>query len=417
MGHLRELSESLLSGRQSPAEVQPFTPLWMLEPVADGVTFLSAFANVGIVETDAGLVLIDTGNFVTAAGVFGIVRGLSAAPLHTAVYTHGHVDHCFGVGPFDAEAAEAGTPRPTVVAHEAVPARFERYKLTGGYQSCINSRQFQMEVSWPTEYRYPDVMTRDALDLDVGGTRLELRHDRGETDDHLWAYLPQQRVLFTGDLFLWVFPNAGNPQKVQRYPREWAVALRKMAALGAEVLCPGHGLPIFGEAQVRTALVDTADALDSVVTQTLALMNQGARLDDILHAVRVPEPLASRPYLAPLYDEPEFVVRNVWRLYGGWYDGNPAHLKPAPDAELARELAQLCGGAKHLASRAEALARSGNLRLACHLAEFAVQSAPSDLGLWRVRAQVFGKRAETEASLMARGVYAAAARETPPRDE
>ena len=39
-------------------------------------------------------------------------------------------------------------------------------------------------------------------------------------------------MLLPGDLFIWVFPNAGNPQKVQRYPDDWAVALRKMAVLG-----------------------------------------------------------------------------------------------------------------------------------------------------------------------------------------
>ena len=74
-------------------------------------------------------------------------------------------------------------------------------------------------------------------------------------------------------------------------------------------------------------------------------MNAGARLDDIVHAVQAPAHLLDRPYLKPVYDEPEFVVRNLWRLYGGWYDGNPANLKPRPDAVLAAEVAALAGGA------------------------------------------------------------------------
>src|SRR6185369_4815754 len=102
------------------------------------------------------------------------------------------------------------------------------------------------------------------------GVRLDLRHARGETDDHTWLFLPERKVLFTGDLFIWAFPNAGNPQKVQRYPREWAAALRAMSALGAEVLCPGHGVPIFGADRVREALDDTALALETLVEQTLA---------------------------------------------------------------------------------------------------------------------------------------------------
>jgi alkyl sulfatase BDS1-like metallo-beta-lactamase superfamily hydrolase len=299
-----------------------------------------------------------------------------------------------------------------VVAHEAVAERFDRYRLTAGLNASINARQFRLPgFRWPTEYHYPDVTYRDTLPLDVGGVRLELHHGRGETDDHTWVWLPERRVLCTGDLFIWATPNAGNPQKVQRYPRDWAIALRAMAALDADLLCPGHGYPIRGAARVRQALTETAELLESLHDQTLALMNAGATLDEILHTVRAPAHLLERPYLRPVYDEPEFVVRNVWRLYGGWYDGNPAHLKPAPAAALAAELAALAGGAGRLADRAAALAEADELRLACHLAELAVQAAPGDAAVRAVRAAVYGRRAERERSLMARAIYRAVAEE------
>ena len=82
------------------------------------------------------------------------------------------------------------------------------------------------------------------MGVNVGGVKLDLRHTKGETDDHVWAWLPERKTILTGDLFIWNFPNAGNPQKAQRYPREWAAALRKMAALAPESLFPGHGPPI-----------------------------------------------------------------------------------------------------------------------------------------------------------------------------
>jgi len=55
--------------------------------------------------------------------------------------------------------------------------------------------------------------------------------------------------------------------------------------------------------------------------------------------------------LRPLYDEPEFVVHNIWRLYGGWWDGNPAHLHPPGERAVATEVAELAGGADTLAWR------------------------------------------------------------------
>lgn len=72
----------------------------------------------------------------------------------------------------------------------------------------------------------------------VGDTSIELHHARGETDDHLWAWLPDRKWIMAGDFVIWNFPSAGNPQKVQRYPSEWAVALREMIAVGPKFLVP-----------------------------------------------------------------------------------------------------------------------------------------------------------------------------------
>ena len=95
------------------------------------------------------------------------LRTWSPGRLHTAVYSHGHIDHVFGVPVWAAESAEAGWPEPVVVAHEALPARFDRYILTAGYNGIINRRQFNIDsLEWPTEYRYPDRTYRDHLDLD-----------------------------------------------------------------------------------------------------------------------------------------------------------------------------------------------------------------------------------------------------------
>jgi alkyl sulfatase BDS1-like metallo-beta-lactamase superfamily hydrolase len=198
-----------------------------------------------------------------------------------------------------------------------------------------------------------------------------------------------------------------------------------MLQLDAEFLLPGHGFPVMGADRVRLALTDTADLLDSLVDQTLAVMNAGGRLDDAIHAVRVPATLEARPYLQPVYDEPEFIVHTVWRQYGGWWDGNPATLKPAPERALATELATLAGGPRVLADRALELladataatgsaseAAEGGLRLAGHLAEQAWLAAPGDEGVQRARQQVFAARAARATSTMARGVFTWAADES-----
>jgi alkyl sulfatase BDS1-like metallo-beta-lactamase superfamily hydrolase len=407
MGKIRDFAEGLWSGALDPATNHPFAPLMDVEAVGPRTTFVSSFANATAFDTDEGLVLVDTGSFLLARQVHAAVRGVYRRPLHTAVYTHGHVDHCFGVEIYEEEQGK----KACVVGHERVPARFERYALTRGYNACINTRQFQTPTAWPERFRVPDVTYAASLDLVIGGETFSLRHAMGETDDATWVWVPSRGVVCVGDLFIWATPNAGNPQKVQRYPREWARALRTIAELPAETLCPGHGPPIFGRDRVHQALTETADLLDSLVEQTLALMNEGKRLDAILAEVKAPPRLLGRPYLQPVYDEPEFVVRNIWRLYGGWWDGDPSHLKPARASALAREIATLAGGPSKLADRAGALADAGDVTLACHLAETAWLAAPDDRDIARTRSKVYAARAAAETSLMARGVFNAASKE------
>ena len=407
---LLELADRLWHGDAPIEEHHPVGYTGELAVLAEGMAFLPSFANVTAFETAEGLVLVDTGGYVIAAQAHEQIRAWSHQPLHTAIYSHGHVDHVFGVPHFE---SEDGAEPTRVVAHENVPRRFDRYALTAGYNGTINARQFQLpELAFPTDFRYPDETYRDELVVEVGGERFELHHAKGETDDHTWTWIPARRILCCGDLFIWATPNAGNPQKAQRYPREWAAALREMAELGAELMLPGHGLPVAGAERVHAALSDTAALLESLTEQTLGLMNEGASLDRVLQSVRAPAELTSKPYLRAIYDEPEFIVRNIWRLYGGWYDGDPARLKPAADALLAQELAAMAGGAERLAGRARELSSAGEPRLAGHLAQLACLADPGSRNAQETRAEVYERRAGEEASTMARGVFAWTAAES-----
>ena len=374
---------------------------------ADRTLFVPAFANAVAFETDGGLVLVDWGHAVSADRIHDEVRRFTDAPLSTVIYTHGHIDHVGGWRPWVEEDAQA----PTVVAHEAVARRFERYLRTPGLNEHINRVQFGVDdVRWPREYRWPDRTYTESLMLDVGGEGFELHHGRGETDDATWVWVAERGVLCTGDFWISSVPNCGNPQKVQRYPEEWAEVLEAMSALGAEILLPGHGPPIRGGPAVRTALRDAARYLRSIADQTVDLLNQGLRPDQIVERVRPPDDLASKPYLQPLYDRPEFIVRNVIRLYGGWWDGFAANLLPAPAADRAREIVGLAGGVDAVVARALELA-DDDLALACHLAEWAVTADPMHPGALECARDVFTRRAHGEPSLMGQGIFRHAARE------
>ncbi|HUM16247.1 MAG TPA: alkyl sulfatase dimerization domain-containing protein [Candidatus Nitrosotalea sp.] len=409
MPDVRALAEQLWRGDIDTVEHHPVSGMASAgEEIAPGVLFFKGIASANTVDTGDGLVMLDTGSRADTRPLHEAVRRWRPdAPLAAAVFSHHHVDHIFGVGPFEREAAERRWPRPRVYAHALVRTNFERYLKTLGWNTAINIRQFHLppdRFRWPDAYRYPDVEIEDALTFSRGGLSFELRHARGETEDAIWTWIPETKILAPGDLFIWAAPNAGNPQKVQRYPGEWAVALRAMAALGAELLVPGHGLPIWGADRIRVALTDTARVLESIEEQVLALMNAGVTLDRVLHAVRVPRELLDKPYLRPVYDDPEFIVRNVWRLYGGWWDGEPDNLLPAPRADQAREWVALAGGLGPVLARAAALLAAGDARLACHLVEFAVIAEPGSREAHELRQEIYATRSRGQISSMARNI-------------
>jgi alkyl sulfatase BDS1-like metallo-beta-lactamase superfamily hydrolase len=389
-----------------------------LSEVADGLAVVESFSHSVVLDVGEGLVAFDASHARTGSDVVQAIRGWSDTPVSHLVYTHGHADHVGGSPDFAAAFGEM-----EVIGHRNVDQRFERYRYTNDWNVLINARQFggvrgdfgmgeDTPDFIPADTARPNHVVDDHDTIVVGERTIELRHARGETDDHLWGWMPNEKWAFVGDFVIWNFPNAGNPQKVQRFPIEWAAALRDMAAHGPELLLPAHGLPIEGRERIERVLGTIAGALEHLVDEVVAMMNAGEVLDTIIHSVSVPDDELAKPYLRPLYDEPEFVVRNIWRQFGGWWDGAPSRLKPSPDAALATELADLSGGAGVLIERAVQLSELGDFRLACHLADLAGWAAPDDGGIHAQRALVYRARRTAESSLMAKGIFAGAARES-----
>ncbi|MER7012769.1 MBL fold metallo-hydrolase [Saccharopolyspora sp. NPDC000359] len=386
---LRIFSRDQSSGYE-PIVVEAAPRTWYIQP---------SMVNVGLFETDEGLLLVDTGCAGDGPALVEAVRSVSDKPLHTVVFTHGHSDHAFGLWAF----LEQGET-PQVVAHENVAAHFERYMKTSGLQALINGQlpgpDGKRWAQDPEDFVWPTQVFRDELELTIGGERFVLRHGKGETDDATWVWAPDRGVVAAGDLVTGYLPNAGNPRKVQRYAEEWADAAEEMADLRPSVIIPGHGDLVTGAAAIEDELRTLAKYLRHIVDHALRGLNSGVLADDIVESLAVPDELANHPRLVAVYDKPQFICRNVIRRYAGWWDGYPANLLPAPRAQQCAEIAGLAGGVGALVDRAWELA-DVDLRLACHLAEWAFLADRGDEHAQDAYQRILERRADEEPALMA----------------
>ena len=102
-----ELADRLWDGRERIEDHHPVGLTRELAEVAERTAFVAALGNVSAFETDEGLVLVDSGGFLVAPAVHEQLRAWSDRPVHTAILSHGHIDHVLGAALLE-ECADRG---------------------------------------------------------------------------------------------------------------------------------------------------------------------------------------------------------------------------------------------------------------------------------------------------------------------
>ena len=410
------------------AHSREFAP--SLLKVVDGVHVAigHGLANAILLDGPEGAVVVDTMESAESAqAVLKLFRGVTDRPVRAVVYTHYHPDHTFGAAVF----AEG---RPIeVIAHERTNALLDEVlDVVAPTIYPRSMRQFGTHLAPGARpnagigprLEYVDGRNRiallrptrsfaDALDLEIAGLRLQLRHAPGETDDQILVWLPDTRVLLAGDNFYRSFPNLyairGTPY---RDVRKWIASLDAMRALRPAHLVPSHTRPISGEDAVMRALTDYRDAIQFVHDQTIRWMNAGLGVDEIVERVALPPHLASSPYLAEHYGRVDWSVRSIFAGQVGWFDGEASRLFPLPPVERAKRLQALSGSGRTLAQEAAHALAAGDLQWAAETADAALRLAPDDGGARATKAAALAALAERQGSANARNYLLTAAGET-----
>src|SRR5438093_884306 len=179
-------------------------------------------------------VLVVDGNFPSGAQeIIPKIKAITDKPIRFAFDTHHHGDHAYG----NQIWVENGA---TPVAHVGVIEEMKKYET--GYYGDKPGRWEESAKTRPdvaaSKLKPPTLLFRKDMIFDDGKHRVELLHfGVAHTHGDGFAWLPQEKILFTGDACVngpYNFVGDGDTE-------QWIKTLELAKKLGAKTICPGHG--------------------------------------------------------------------------------------------------------------------------------------------------------------------------------
>ncbi len=397
-------ASSIHSEKDIPKTVQP--SLWRhtaefkqsVYQVTDGVHQAVGWgiANSIMVEGKQCNFIVDAcGSLENGKAVLNEFRKVSNKPIGALIYTHNHADHIFGSHAFgtkdtiDVYSHETTNYYINRVINIVRPGLEKRSNKMFGTYLPAGAKGFvngglgpYLEIlhggGTPTLLR-PNKTFRDELETTICDVQVKLVHAPGETDDQIFVWLPEKKVLMPGDNIYRTFPNLytirGTPY---RDVIGWVQSIDKMRSLKPSFLAPSHTRPVIGEVKVASVLTAYRDAMQFVHDQTIRLMNKGLPADEIVEKVQLPDHLRKHPFLLEHYGTVEWSVRSIFSGYFGWFDGDAANLsKPSPLTRAAG-MVEIAGGRDNLLSYAQNSLKQGSYKWAAEVANYLIRIDPDD---------------------------------------
>ena len=360
------------------------------QPAPD-VLRASGVGNTFLIRTARGLVLFDTGLATQAPKHKRLLQEIAPGEVTHIVLSHSHADHIGGAKFWLAEF-----PQATVITH----AKFvEGQRYLDDLEQHFWSRNRLLYTFMPEEPPESgmnvyggitpniEVAEGEAYAFSLGGLQFEAIAAAGaEGDDNLVLWLPERRLLFSGDFFGPLFPMVPNLFTLRgekfRDPLAYVRSLDKLIALEPEMVLPSHFDPISGTERIGQDMQRMRDATRFIHDQTVAGMNRGDSLWQLMRQVQLPPELA----LSEGHGKVSWNVRSIWEHYSTWFHfESTTELYPVRIRTLYPDIAELAGGPEPLAAKARQSLEAGEPEGALHWIELGLASQPDHPALLQAR--------------------------------
>ncbi|MGY8859429.1 MAG: MBL fold metallo-hydrolase [Pseudomonadales bacterium] len=361
--------------------------------VAENIHYATGVGNTIMITTSEGVVLFDTGLVIQSANQLQILKDtVSDADVRYIILSHSHADHIGGTRFWMDEGTD-------IIAHQNFEEEQRYLSELQPYQYDRNRTLFPWMPAWEDRpdialMRYGGIVPTITVDdwetyaFTLGGIEFQVIGAPGaEGADNAVLWLPQQKVLISGDFFGPQFPQFPNiftmrGEKVRK-PVEYIKSLDRLIALNPDVILPSHLDPTIGAEKIRKGMQRIRDAVQYVHDETIAGMNAGKTVNQLMKEIKLPPNLE----LVQNHGRVDWAVKSIWEYYMGWFRfESTTELYPIPAQDVYADLAQIAGN-ENLIALANNYLIQGEPVKTLHITEIALAGDPQNSSALALRDQ------------------------------
>ena len=303
-----------------------------------GAEFMG-YANFGFIEGDTGIIAVDAGWFPTpTANAMKLLREYTNKPIIAVIYTHLHMDHYGGIQAVLSDAS-ANVPVYGPAGWEATVAMGQSVT----HKATLRRAFMQMGIPIPEgldgtvgngigpsprlerndALSYPPTIEVDKkFKVTIDGVALEIFPAEGDVPEHLWVWLPEDRILFSGDAPPHgVFPAVETARfEMGRDPNKMMASVQKTIDLDPLAIVPGHSSIIDDHSEIRKLMTLTRDTIQFLIDQVDRFYLTNRSVDDLLNTIELPPAVAAHPQLQPYYHRWEWMMQQRFTKRAGFID-------------------------------------------------------------------------------------------------